>query len=471
MPARLSLRPKPVAATVKLTALTKSALPAWLKKAKAAQKRYAESVGFKAASGEILALPASDGKIERVLVGVPERETPDGSGHKFWSWGALPFKLPAGSYRLDPEPADASEATEIALAWALGSYVFDRYKKAAKAPAELVWPAKADRKRVQAIVAADGLARDLINTPAEDMGPDALAAAAIETAHELDFTSADVIVGDKLLKEGFPLVHAVGRAAEKAPRLIDMRWGDPKHPRIAVIGKGVCFDTGGLDIKPDAGMKLMKKDMGGAAHALALARLIVEAKLPVRLRLLIPAVENSVSGNSIRPLDIVKSRKGITVEIGNTDAEGRLILADAMAAAGEDEPELMIDFATLTGAARVALGPDLPAFFANDDDLARGFLQSGIASHDPFWLMPLWQGYRTRMESKIADTSNISDGPFAGAVTAALFLQNFVPDKCRWAHFDVFGWNPWTRAGRAEGGHIQAVRAVFAALEKLYPKA
>ncbi|MBL8654503.1 MAG: leucyl aminopeptidase family protein, partial [Alphaproteobacteria bacterium] len=271
MPARLTLRPKPVAATVKLTALTKAALPVWLKKAKAAQKRYAESVGFKAASGEILALPASDGKIERVLVGVPERETPDGSGHKFWNWGALPLKLPAGSYRLDPEPTDAAEATEIALAWALGSYIFDRYKKAPKAPAELVWPAKADRRRVQSIVAADGLARDLINTPAEDMGPDALAAAAVETANELDL-EANVIVGDKLLKEGFPLVHAVGRAAERAPRLIDLRWGDPKHPRVAVIGKGVCFDTGGLDIKPDTGMKMMKKDMGGAAHALALAR-------------------------------------------------------------------------------------------------------------------------------------------------------------------------------------------------------
>jgi leucyl aminopeptidase len=470
MPARLPLRPKPASATVKLVPVTKAGFAAWLKTAKAAHKRYAESVGFKGGSGEILALPDKDGKLDRVLVGLPERETPDGSGHKFWSWGALPYKLPAGSYRLDPEPSDAAEATEIALAWALGSYVFDRYKKAPKAPAELVWPAKADRARVKAFVAADGLARDLINTPAEDMGPDALAQAAIDTANELGLDS-DVIVGDKLLKANFPLVHAVGRAAAVEPRLIDLSWGDPKHPRIAVIGKGVCFDTGGLDIKPDTGMKLMKKDMGGAAHALALARLIVEAKLPVRLRVLIPAVENSVSGNSIRPLDIVKSRKGITVEIGNTDAEGRLILADAMAAAGDDKPELMIDFATLTGAARVALGPDLPAFFSNDDDLARAFLGAGLTSHDPFWLMPLWQGYRPRMESKIADTSNISDGPFAGAVTAALFLQNFVPEKCRWAHFDVFGWNPWSRAGRIEGGHVQAVRAVFAALEKLYPKA
>ncbi|MFM8800519.1 MAG: leucyl aminopeptidase family protein, partial [Tagaea sp.] len=291
-----------------------------------------------------------------------------------------------------------------------------------------------------------------------------------QIARELGMKAATIVGGD-LLARNFPLIHAVGRAAATEPRLLDLSWGDPTHPKIAVIGKGVCFDTGGLDLKPEAGMKMMKKDMGGAAHALALARMIVEAELPVRLRVLIPAVENSVSGNSIRPLDVVKSRKGITVEIGNTDAEGRLILADAMAYAGEENPELMVDFATLTGAARVALGPDLPALYANDDALAHDLLNAGIAARDPMWLMPLWQGYRARMESKVADTSSISDGPFAGSVTAALFLQNFVPANCRWAHFDVFAWNPWNRPGRIEGAHLQGPRAVFAALSKLYPRA
>lgn len=469
MPSRIALRPKPTAATVKLSAVTKGDLAAWLKRLSGTQKRYAEAVGFKGGAGEVLALPGRDGKIERVLAGLPSNESPDGSGLRFWTWAALPLKLPAGSYRLDPEPADSATATEIALAWGLGGYAFDRYKKAPRKPAELVWPQKAARGRVTSMVEADGIARDLINTPAEDMGPDALAQACVASAEALGMTSS-VVTGDALLTQGFPLIHAVGRAAAKEPRLIDLSWGDPTHPKIAVIGKGVCFDTGGLDLKPEAGMKMMKKDMGGAAHALALARLIVEAKLPVRLRVLIPAVENSVSGNSIRPLDVVKSRKGITVEIGNTDAEGRLILADAMALAGDDKPELMIDFATLTGAARVALGPDLPAFYANDDALAHGFLSAGVSARDPIWLMPLWQGYRARMESKVAELSSISDGPFAGSVTAALFLQNFVPEKCRWAHFDVFAWNPWTRAGRAEGAFLQGVRAVFAALEKMYPK-
>lgn len=469
MPARLALRPKPAAATVKLTAVTKGDLAGWLKRASAAQKRYAEAMGFKGGAGEVLALPGRDGRIERVLAGMPERESPDGSGLRFWTWAALPGKLPAGSYRLDPEPADANAANDVALAWGLGGYAFDRYKKAARKPAELVWPAKAARAAVTAAVRADGIARDLINTPAEDMGPAALAEACLETARELGMKAATIVGGD-LLARNFPLIHAVGRAAATEPRLIDLSWGDPKHPKIAVIGKGVCFDTGGLDLKPEAGMKMMKKDMGGAAHALALARMIVEAELPVRLRVLIPAVENSVSGNSIRPLDVVKSRKGITVEIGNTDAEGRLILADAMAYAGEENPELMVDFATLTGAARVALGPDLPALYANDDALAHDLLNAGIAARDPMWLMPLWQGYRARMESKVADTSSISDGPFAGSVTAALFLQNFVPANCRWAHFDVFAWNPWSRPGRIEGAHLQGPRAVFAALSKLYPR-
>jgi leucyl aminopeptidase len=467
MPARLPFRPKKLAATIRLTPVTRADWPRFLKSASAAHRRYAAQTGFKAGTGEFLALPGRDGGIERVVVGMPERESSDGAGNLFWAWAGLPLRLPVASYRLDPEPQDAELATRIAIAWGFGSYAFDRYKTAARLPAELVWPAKADRAAAQSAVRADGFARDLINTPAEDMGPGELAQAARDLAAELGM-QAKVTVGEALLKNDFNLVHAVGRAAAREPRLIELAWGNPAHPRIAIVGKGVCFDTGGLGIKTDAGMKLMKKDMGGAAHALALTRMIVEAKLKLRVHTLIPAVENSVSGNSVRPLDVIRSKAGLTVEIGHTDAEGRLILADAFARAGEEKPELMIDFATLTGAARVALGPDLPALFCNDDDLARALLTKGLAENDPMWLMPLWQAYRARFESKVADLNNVSEGGFAGATIAALFLQAFVPAGVKWAHLDLMAWSPSARPGRPEGALVQAVRTVFAALRERY---
>ncbi len=470
MPARLPFRPKKLAATIRLTPVTRAGLPRFLKSASAAHRRYVAQTGFKAGTGEFLTLPGRDGGIDRVIVGVPERESSDGAGNLFWAWAGLPLRLPDGSYRIDPEPQDATEATRIATAWGIGSYAFDRYKKAARLPAELVWPAKADRAASESTVRADGFARDLINTPAEDMGPGELAQAARDLAAECGL-QAKVIVGEALLKQDYNLVHAVGRAAAREPRLIELTWGNPSHPRVAIVGKGVCFDTGGLGIKPDSGMKLMKKDMGGAAHALALTRMIVEAKLKLRLHTLIPAVENSVSGNSVRPLDVIRSKAGITVEIGHTDAEGRLILADAFARAGEEKPELMIDFATLTGAARVALGPDLPALFCNDDDLARALLTKGLVENDPMWLMPLWQAYRARIDSKVADLNNVSDGPFAGASIAALFLQAFVPAGVKWAHLDLLAWSPWARAGRPEGALVQTVRTVFATLRERYGSA
>ena len=467
MPARLAFRPKKLAATIRLVPVTRAGWPQFLKSASAVHRRFAAQNGFKAGTGEFLALPGRDGGIDRILVGMPERESSDGAGNLFWAWAGLPLRLPAGSYRIDPEPQDATLATRIAIAWGIGSYAFDRYKKAARLPAELVWPAKADRKAAESMVRADGLARDLINTPAEDMGPGELAQAAKDLAAECGL-QAKVIVGDALLKQNYNLVHAVGRAAAREPRLIELAWGNPAHPRIAIVGKGVCFDTGGLGIKPDAGMKLMKKDMGGAAHALALTRLIVEAKLKVRLHVLIPAVENSISGNAVRPLDVIRSKAGLTVEIGHTDAEGRLILADAFARAGEEKPELMVDFATLTGAARVALGPDLPALFCNDDDLARSLLTTGLSENDPMWLMPLWQAYRARLDSKVADLNNVSGEPFAGAAIAALFLQAFVPAGVKWAHLDLLAWSPWNRAGRPDGAFVQSVRTVFATLRARY---
>ncbi|HJS30400.1 MAG TPA: leucyl aminopeptidase family protein, partial [Alphaproteobacteria bacterium] len=385
-----------------------------------------------------------------------------------WHAAALATALPAGSYRLDPEPV-ALLATRMAIGWGLGGYSFARYRKPGRVPADLVWPKGVERAAVERTVRAAALVRDLVNTPAEDMGPRELAKAAEAMAAELGM-KARIVKGDALLKANYPLIHAVGRASTRSPRLIDLRWGEPTHPKATIVGKGVCFDTGGLDLKASAGMLLMKKDMGGAAHALGLARMIVEARLPVRLRVLVPAVENAVSGNAIRPLDVIRSRKGITVEIGNTDAEGRLILADALADACDERPELLIDFATLTGAARVALGPDLPALFCNDESLAGDLARHAAAEADPMWRMPLWAPYRKRLDSKIADINNMADGPFAGSVTAALFLQEFVTPGIPWAHFDLFAWNPSGRPGRPEGAEAQTLRSVFATIAERFDR-
>ncbi|RJF92895.1 leucyl aminopeptidase family protein [Sphingomonas cavernae] len=382
-----------------------------------------------------------------------------------WCLARLAETLPEGTYRV--EGAEPGPAT---FGWLTAQYRFEKYRKADKAqgPRVLLTGEIAKIAETVRLAEATALVRDLVNTPALDLGPGELEAKAEKLAKKHD--AALTVTKGHELEAGYPMIHAVGMAADKkhAPRLIELVWGNPKHPRVAIIGKGVCFDSGGLDIKPGAGMRLMKKDMGGAAHALALARLIMEHRLPIRLHMLIPAVENAIAGNAMRPGDVLKSRKGLTVEITNTDAEGRLILADALAKAVEDEPELIIDFATLTGAARVALGPDLPAMFANDDALAEDLLGGGTAEDDPLWRLPLWQGYGEMLKSDIADLNNSPDGGFAGSVTAALFLEKFVPKDTPWAHFDTFAWRPAAKPGRPKGGDALGLRAAWAVLKSRF---
>lgn len=410
----------------------------------------ARSQRFEAAAGQVLVLPGADGLPAAVLFGL-------GAGPSSpLDAGVLATALPPGDYSL----ATGFDPTQATIAFGLGAYRFQRYKAAKPRDVRLVWPAGVNVAEITRILAGVQLARDLINTPANDMGPEELAAVALDLAarHVADI---DVIVGDELLAQGFPLVHAVGAGSVRAPRLIDIRWGKAEHPRLTLVGKGVCFDTGGLDIKPSAGMLLMKKDMGGAANVLGLAHMIMDAGLPVNLRVIIPAVENSVSATSFRPGDVFPSRKGLSVEIGNTDAEGRLVLADALALACEDKPDLLIDLATLTGAARVALGPDLPPFYTDDDALAADIAQVSMAVGDPLWRLPLWRPYARWLDSRLADLNNNSAAPFAGSITAALFLARFAEGAARWAHFDIFGWAPAARPGRPEGGEAQAIRALY----------
>ncbi len=436
--------------------VTKREFAAWRDRQPKPLRHWIESAAFKPKPGRHLPLPGADGGLGGVLLGVE-------AGPDIWSYGDLPSVLPAGDYRIDA-PLDGEAASRAALGWALGSYTFGRYKASRPAGARLVWPLAADRAAVARTATAVGLVRDLINTPAEDMGPAELAAAAgaVAKAHG---ARVRVIVGDALLRRNYPTIHAVGRASSRAPRLVDLRWGT-RGPRVTLVGKGVCFDSGGLDLKSAEGMSLMKKDMGGAAHVLGLGQMVMAAKLPVRLRVLIPAVENSVSGNALRPRDVIRTRKGLTVEIGNTDAEGRLILCDALAEADSERPDLLIDCATLTGAARVALGPDLPALFCNDDGLAERLLQHGRAVGDPLWRLPLHKPYRQMLESKVADLNNISAGSFAGAITAALYLAEFVEPGTPWLHIDMMAWNPRNRPGRPEGGEATALRALYALVEE-----
>jgi leucyl aminopeptidase len=381
--------------------------------------------------------------------------------------GALAQNLPAGDYKIAQAPREFA-AGLAATAWGLGAYAFDRYKKRKRPAPQLAAPEGADMAEVARIVSAAYLARDLVNTPTNDMGPVALhaAAEAVARAHNAHFTP---IVGDALLQENYPLIHAVGRAAAQAPRLLHIRWGEPDAPRVALVGKGVCFDTGGLDIKSDAGMRLMKKDMGGAAHALALAQIVMDAKLPVRLDVFIPAVENAISADAYRPGDVIKSRKGPTVEIDNTDAEGRLILADALARASEENPVLMLDFATLTGAARVALGPDLPPFFTDDENLAQELAAAANETSDPIWRLPLWEPYDAEMDSSIADLKNTGEPGMAGAIYGALFLKRFVAAQS-WAHFDVYAWSNKEKPARPQGGDAQSLRACWRVLKQRFAK-
>jgi leucyl aminopeptidase len=421
---------------------------------------FAAAAGFRPAAGQFLLLPDEKGGTLGALFG---GDAPVKNPDPFAA-GKLAGLLPEGVWRFEKVPHDARLA---ALAFALGAYRFSRYRTNEQKKIQLALPEGVDGAELSRIVEAVFLARDLINTPTNDMGPADLEEAAKKLAARFGAKFSSIVGGD-LLKQNFPLIHAVGRAGDQDPRLIDLRWGDPKHPKVTLVGKGVCFDTGGLDIKPSSGMLLMKKDMGGAAAALALAQMVMDAKLPVALRVLIPAVENSISDEAFRPGDIYKSRKGITVEIGNTDAEGRLILADALALADEESPELMIDFATLTGAARVALGPELPPAYTDDDKFAADFARHAQAENDPVWRMPLWKPYGAMLDSKIADINNVSSGGFAGSITAALFLQRFVERAKTWMHLDIFAWNPAAKPGRPEGGEAMTVRALYALLKERY---
>jgi len=428
----------------------------------ASAQAWAERLGFKGKTGEILVVPGLDGAIDRVLVGAGKTFDP-------MSARALSAKLPAGLYRLEADPEDARVA---ALAFLLGRYAFDRYKTKERPHVRLIAPDGLDAPEALRIASACALAREMVDTPPADMGPLQMETIAREIA-EAHGASISVVTGDDLLEENYPAIHAVGRAAapHRAPRIIEIGWNLDKTDRalIALVGKGVAFDTGGLDIKSAAGMRNMKKDMGGAAHALALGRLVMQADLPIRLVVLVAAVENAISGDAFRPGDILSSRKGLTIEIGNTDAEGRLILSDALARAGEHSPDLTLDFATLTGAARIALGPELPPLYTDDEALAADLLAAAAAVRDPLWRMPLWPGYRAAIDSDIADVRNDSAAwAQGGSITAALFLQKFAPTTGAWAHLDVFAWNSRGRPGHPEGGEAQSLRAAYAMLKARY---
>lgn len=417
--------------------------------------------GFKAAPGSHLLIPAGETTGACVLFGSEEAELPSA-----FALGSLVAGLPAADYHLEPPFPDVEEAL---LGFALSSYRFNRYLKNGSALPRLVVPDDVDRTRIDIILDGVALARDLINTPANDLGPEELSRA----VQELFVTNGGkgrVISGDDLLSEGFPMVHAVGRASDRAPRLADFSWGDEDAPKVTLVGKGVIFDTGGLDIKPASAMTLMKKDMGGAANVLGLASMIMAAKLPVRLRVIVPCVENAISGSAFRPGDILPSRKGLTVEIGNTDAEGRLVLGDALALADEEAPDLLVDRATLTGAARVALGPDLPPFYTHDEDLAEEIALVSETCSDPLWRLPLWQPYMKYLDSKIADINHIntSGAGFAGSITAALFLSRFVEAAASWVHLDIYGWTPMEKPGKPVGGEAQGIRCLFDVIAEKY---
>jgi leucyl aminopeptidase len=451
----------PTTPAIPITFVTKTNWEAIRATLPAQAQHFAEANGFAAKPGACLTLPSADGEIVQIVFGLED------DAHKsrdLFRPGQLPGLLPPGVYRFANAPHDTRLAT---LAFALGSYRFDRYRKADTPNVRLVPPDGIDVADIGRMAEAVTLARDLINTPSNDMGPEQLAQAAQALAERFG-AAFNCTVGDELTTQNFPLIHAVGMASPRAPRLIDFTWGDPAHPKVTLVGKGVCFDTGGLDLKPSSGMLIMKKDMGGAANVLALALMVMDAKLKLRLRVLIPAVENAVAGNAFRPLDIYPSRKGPTVEIGNTDAEGRLVLADALALADEETPDLLVDLGTLTGAARVALGPDLPPFYTNDETLALDIARCASAENDPLWRLPLWAPYDSWLDSKVANINNAPSGGFAGSITCALFLQRFVEAAKSWLHVDIYGWTPSAKPARPEGGECQAARAIYKLLSERY---
>ncbi|GAB3735493.1 leucyl aminopeptidase family protein [Luteimonas pelagia] len=435
-----------------LHVVRRDTLAAWRQQQDAGTLAWLDASGFDASPGSALLLPGAAGAPAGAVLGVGDPLDP-------YAYAHAPFALPARAWRVAGDPAPA-ERDALALGWGLGAYRFDRYKTPPRKPATLaggIDPATAD------VLAACLLARDLVNTPTQDMGPDELeqAVRALGAAHGAE---VEAITGPALLERNFPAIHAVGRASHRAPRLLVLRWGDAKAPQLTLVGKGVCFDTGGLDLKAADGMRWMKKDMGGAAHAIALAGLVMARALPVRLTLLVPAVENAIGPDAFRPGEVLATRSGASVEVDNTDAEGRLVLCDALTFAGEQRPDLLVDFATLTGAARVALGPDLPALYANDDALAGEWLDAGMAVRDPVWRLPLWRPYLRYLTSGIADIANSGPSKMGGSITAALFLERFVPANQKWAHLDVYAWNDADRPGRPAGGEAQGLRAAWAML-------
>jgi len=442
-----------------LHAVRATDLKAWLAKRPKREQAYLKSAAFSAKEGELCLIPDAQGALASAVLGL-------GKGEDILALATFAEQLPAGTYRFADVP-QACGGANGALAWALGTYEFARYKKPKAKGAKLVLPTGVDGAEIARIAEGIFLGRDLINTPPNDMGPEELAAAARDLAKKHG-TKFSVIVGDALKKANYPLVHAVGQGSDRAPRLIDLSWGRANAPKVTLVGKGVCFDTGGYDLKTSSGMLSMKKDMGGAATALAIADMVMGAKLDVRLRVLIPAVENSVSGHAYRPSDVFKSRKGLTVEIGNTDAEGRLVLADALTEADSEAPELLIDIATLTGAARVATGFELPPFFTDDETLASDLMRHAKDTQDPVWRMPLWRGYETALNSSVADLNNNPDYGYAGAITAALFLNRFVSKAKSWMHLDIAAWTDRPKPGRRKGAEATAARALYALLKARY---
>ena len=452
---------------IRITAVAEADFKNWLGKQTNGHQAWVKSSGYEGKRGTHLALPGEAGAYQTIVISyVDDAKTQ-------WDFAALPGALPASEYILTDDVTENDAVCEKAvLGLYLGGYRFDRYRKSDASTAKralFAIPANEAAKRAENIARGIGLARDLINIPANDMGPEELEAAARRLGEEFG-AKVTSIVGEDLNKRNFPAIYTVGKGSDRDPRLIDLRWGDENAPKITLVGKGVCFDTGGYDLKPSSNMLLMKKDMGGSAQVLGLARMIMAAGLPVRLRVLIPAVENMVSGKAYRPSDILQTRKGITVEVGNTDAEGRLVLSDALTEAATENPEMLLDFATLTGAARVALGLGLPALFSNNDDLANGLMENGLALNDPMWRLPLWDEYRPMLDSKAADMNNISGSPYGGAIIAALFLDRFAEGAKAWAHIDLMAWNPSARPGRPEGGEAQGIRAAFKLIIDRYGK-
>lgn len=442
--------------TLPLHILQREQFADWNAQQPAAVRAWLQAQGFSAAPGSLALLPGDDG-VAGAVIGIGDAADP-------LSYGHAPTGLPTGTSWRAEGRLSAEARTALQLGWGLGAYRFDRYKKPSRTPARLLLePADA---RAGALLAACVRVRDLVNTPTEHMGPAELEAVVRQIGHTHG-ARVEVFTGGALLEHNFPAIHAVGRASHRAPRLIALRWGADDAPRVSLVGKGVCFDTGGLDIKPADGMRNMKKDMGGAAHAIALAELVMGQQLPVRLTLLVPAVENAVGPEAFRPGEVIATRTGVSVEIDNTDAEGRVILGDALACAGEDAPEVLLDFATLTGAARIALGPDLPVLFSNDDALANAWLEAGERTRDPLWRLPLWRPYLRYLTSTVADLAN-AGSRMAGAVTAALYLERFVPAGTPWAHLDVYAWNDSDRPGRPAGGEAMALRAAFEMLSARY---